>query len=321
MENTENTQVQVEQVTTPVEQTSTPVEAKTEVVQDQYPDNPELQEFLNPKVEDVKTESKEITTEQKPEWLPEKFKTPEDLAKSYNKLQAELTKKAQELAETKKKTAEYEQQTQSKEIKSINDSLKEKVQERYQEALDKCLNDYNNGLITEAQKLVEMKRLDSILDADYKRIDSNEIAKEQLGIKEQAQTQEVPIYNEQAIIEKYGEPVKIDDFVATANIQEDYKKEAFNELKSLYGDFLGANELKYVNNLIDKVVLQATNAIENKYKNNADMQKLSSAAGNLNTVSTGEKIYTRAEIDSMPLSEFAKIEKIIDEQMAKGLIK
>jgi len=43
----------------------------------------------------------DASTEDRPGWLPEKFKTPEDLAKAYNELQSKLGKPAEQNTETK----------------------------------------------------------------------------------------------------------------------------------------------------------------------------------------------------------------------------
>ena len=50
--------------------------------------------------------SRETIQETRPEWLPEKFKTGEDLAKSYQELQSQFGKKDTELRE--KITSELE---------------------------------------------------------------------------------------------------------------------------------------------------------------------------------------------------------------------
>jgi len=48
------------------------------------------------------TETNTTTTEQRPEWLPQEFKTVEDFSKSYKELRADHTRKSQELANLKK---------------------------------------------------------------------------------------------------------------------------------------------------------------------------------------------------------------------------
>jgi hypothetical protein len=52
-----------------------------------------------PPAEGENTQSPDDQTEDRPSWLPEKFKSPEDLAKAYNELQAKLSGKTPEATE------------------------------------------------------------------------------------------------------------------------------------------------------------------------------------------------------------------------------
>ena len=67
-----------EQVTETVEETSTDLPAK------------EDRDF-------VVAEDSEVKTEDRPEWLPEKYKTGEDLAKAYKELESKLGTKEEDL--------------------------------------------------------------------------------------------------------------------------------------------------------------------------------------------------------------------------------
>ena len=50
----------------------------------------------------------EQTQEARPEWLPEKFKTPEDLSKAYGELEKQYTQSRQEAASAKETEASNE---------------------------------------------------------------------------------------------------------------------------------------------------------------------------------------------------------------------
>ena len=54
---------------------------------------------VTPPVEGENTQSPDDQTEDRPSWLPEKFKSPEDLAKAYSELQAKLSGKTPEATE------------------------------------------------------------------------------------------------------------------------------------------------------------------------------------------------------------------------------
>tara|TARA_B100001093_G_scaffold485125_1_gene519163 strand:+ start:296 stop:1021 length:726 start_codon:yes stop_codon:yes gene_type:complete len=57
----------------------------------------------------------EEATENRPEWLPEKFKSPEDLAKGYSELEKQFTQSRQEASATKEETAEEETNSDARE--------------------------------------------------------------------------------------------------------------------------------------------------------------------------------------------------------------
>ncbi len=72
---------------------------------------------------------------ERPAWLPENFKAPEDLAKSYTDQRAEITRLQQELAgkkapEGEKKVVEGEKKPDEKKAEEANDlAIKEKIEE------------------------------------------------------------------------------------------------------------------------------------------------------------------------------------------------
>lgn len=61
------------------------------------PTGPDAPVEVVPDVETASTENQksETTTEERPSWLPEKFNSPEDLAKAYGELEKQFTQKAQ----------------------------------------------------------------------------------------------------------------------------------------------------------------------------------------------------------------------------------
>ena len=67
--------------------------------------------------EEVKEEA---TTQERPEWLQEKFKSPEDLAKAYDSLQSEYTKLTQKQAEQTKEEPKEQPKDDTLEIQGEN---------------------------------------------------------------------------------------------------------------------------------------------------------------------------------------------------------
>jgi hypothetical protein len=67
---------------------------------------------LNPPTDGDNTQSPEDVTEDRPSWLPEKFKSPEDLAKAYNELQTKLSGKPTDDASPDDQAATDDKQVQ-----------------------------------------------------------------------------------------------------------------------------------------------------------------------------------------------------------------
>ena len=57
----------------------------------------------------------EQTQESRPDWLPEKFKSPEDLSKAYGELEKQFTQSRQEATQTEEKPVEAETNTEARE--------------------------------------------------------------------------------------------------------------------------------------------------------------------------------------------------------------
>lgn len=57
----------------------------------------------------------EQTQESRPEWLPEKFKSPEDLSKAYGELEKQFTQSRQEATQAEEKPVEAEANTEARE--------------------------------------------------------------------------------------------------------------------------------------------------------------------------------------------------------------
>lgn len=73
---------------------------------------------VTPPVEGENTQSPDDQTEDRPSWLPEKFKSPEDLAKAYSELQAKLGGKEPDAADPAK--------SQTPDDKQVQDALQSK---------------------------------------------------------------------------------------------------------------------------------------------------------------------------------------------------
>ena len=76
---------------------------KVEIVSEETPD-PSLQEEHLEQEASQEVQAEQVE-EQRPEWLPEKFNSPEDMARAYESLESEFTKKKQD-AEVGEETAE-----------------------------------------------------------------------------------------------------------------------------------------------------------------------------------------------------------------------
>ncbi len=71
-------------------------------------------------------QAQEAQTEERPSWLPEKFESPEDLAKAYSELEKQFTQRAQ--AETKKTEAKKADTQQADEAQTDDDAVNEIVE-------------------------------------------------------------------------------------------------------------------------------------------------------------------------------------------------
>lgn len=295
----------------------TPATNETTQVDSTQLSNPELAEFTaEEKTEPTEpssvpkdsTKVEQPETIERPEWLPENFKTPEDLAKSYREQQAEFTRRSQELAETKK----------------MAEALKiEKI----------------NTIAADAEVVLmnDLKKLDLALQQGQFTQSEYEFTKQQ-AVKayeqyvEQLKSYKPQIQQEQQqdltqFIEKYGEPINIDDF-ATQNkdfLNQPYKQDIFNGLKTLYGGQLGSKELEALRGMIEAVE-KGTEARIRAELNTQNQQldiksRMTSAVNNMPQSSGGEVTWTRAEIDKLSPQDFLKYEKEIEAQLIKGLIK
>ena len=61
-----------------------------------------------PETTEAPKEEEATVTEEKPKWLPDKFKTPEDMAKAYGELEKQFTKERQESKEQPEKSDSLE---------------------------------------------------------------------------------------------------------------------------------------------------------------------------------------------------------------------
>lgn len=317
------------EITTPttlVTTETTPEIKETPVQESANPNNPELDEFLKPAASE-KTEK--VVESDRPEWLPENFKAPEELAKSYKEAQAELTKKAQELAETKKIADQLKQQTQQNEfqgiVSTVNTTAIEAVDKGFKDAIEQVNNAFAQSQISETEKIYRIEAIKEQRKLDVDEINSGRFAEKFLkenGYNPKPQEQGQP---NQQLIERYGEPVVIDDFVKqnAETINLPYKSEVFNQIKTLYGNKLGAKELQTIKLMVDTVEKGTEARIRNEYelksKQDSDVSRLGSVINTLPSGGTEQGYFTRKQIADPVF--FAKHEPEIDKAMAEGRIK
>lgn len=135
------------------------------------------------------------TTEERPEWLQDKFKTPEDLAKAYDSLQSQYTKVTQQQAETKATPEPTEVKDETLEIQGEN----------AQEALEsvgldfqKYSNEYNtNGNLSDA----------SYAEMEQKGIPKNVVDQYIAGQRALVTNVQNQVYNSVGGKEQYAEMV------------------------------------------------------------------------------------------------------------------
>ena len=111
------------------------LQVKPEVV-----DNSEHEAEMVAKYEGTEPEATEATDTDRPEWLPEKFKTPEELAKSYSELEALLGKTPEPEAkadEPEAKANEPEEETKDKPEVKTEGVTTESLEAFYTEYADK----------------------------------------------------------------------------------------------------------------------------------------------------------------------------------------
>ena len=106
------------------------------------------------KTEDLKTSSEDKTyeNEKRPEWLPEKFKNAEDLAKAYNSLEKEYSSRQQEA-----KPEEAKQEVQQKGLEKFYNEFAEKGELSENSYTELAKQGLDKGLVDsyiEGQKLV-----------------------------------------------------------------------------------------------------------------------------------------------------------------------
>lgn len=122
---------------------------------------------------------------------------------------------------------------------------------------------------------------------------------------------------------KLTNPIENNDF-----FKQNGRSEVLNYLKNANVNF-DDNEISQITDLIETV---ENNAVQNylsklKHEGNAEKEnvaaklKLNTNAQNSSTSNSFSKIFTRADIGKMSCSEFLKNEKLIMDQLKKGLIK
>jgi len=325
--------IQVTPETTPVLPETTPEIKEPPVQESANPNNPELDSFLNPE-ESKKTEE----SEEHPEWFQKgTFKSIEEQAKAYTEAQKKMLNDASEKNQAIKKAQELEAQiqqikTQSQQsefqniVSSINDIANKKVDKGFTEAIKTVVDDFSKGYITEAEKITYIEALKEQKENDKRSIQSGEFAKSYLKDQgynpEPKKDQGQPPQDD--FIQRYGEPIVIDDFVKQNQefLGLPFKQEIFNQVKTLYGDRLGAKELQAIKGMMEAVEKGTEARIRNEYEINArqtnDKLRLGSAISDIPSSGNGQQTFTRAQISDP--SFFAKYEAEIDKAMSEGRI-
>ena len=142
--------------------------------------------------EEVKEEA---TTQERPEWLQEKFKSPEDLAKAYDSLQSEYTKLTQKQAEQTKEEPKEQPKDDTLEIQGEN---AEEALESVGLDFAKYSNEYNtNGSLSDS----------SYAEMEQKGIPRNVVDQYIEGQKALVTNVQNQVYNSVGGKEQYAEMV------------------------------------------------------------------------------------------------------------------
>lgn len=249
-----------------------------------------------------------------------KFKSYEDLEVAYDNAQKKLTQTSQKLAQIEKK--------------STNSELKEKVAQQepdfkanaeYMEFQKNLLLKYlpysHNQNAASLNDFVAglPPQLASQFGADLRELRSGFELKEKEAAKQREELQNKAITQALQEFEQHN----------TGELEKPFKKIAFDFYKS-FGQF-SPQDASAVLELTDKVIsaYEAQRTLQQQFsdENNLAKSKLTSSSTLPSSPLTeGQHVFSRAEIQEMMKTpagreKFLKVEKIIFNQMAKGLIK
>jgi hypothetical protein len=215
-------------------------------------------DFVQPTLEEEAAKYDEpAPAEERPEWLPEKFKSPEDLAKAYNELQAKLGSRSQPSEEPAPSVEEPEEQ----EAKSDN------VEDQAREAVENAGLDFDSL----SQKFWDNGALD---DGDFEALEKSGIPR---GLVEQF------IAGQEAVLDATRQSV----FSSVGG------EEAYNDLTEWAGDNLGSDEIDAFNRAVNSgdknMTMLAVKGLHARYRSEVGSEPARQIKGE--TVKSGADTY------------------------------
>lgn len=101
--------------------------------------------------------TEEISTTERPAWLPKQFNSPEDLAKSYQHASSKITEQGQELSSLRARLEEIEASQQQYQTQQQSNDIEQQLYDAYESGDGRAIAAANAFLIQQAMEQVNKK--------------------------------------------------------------------------------------------------------------------------------------------------------------------